>query len=241
MKDTEWIINSLFAHRGLHNDSFPENTMAAFQHAVEKGYDIECDIQLTKDEKIVVFHDKNLLRLCGVDRIVEECSYEELQEYRIMKTDETIPLLSELFQGIPAETKLLIEFKPTKRKEKIVSMFLDFMKDIPNVYAVHSFDPRIIGEFKKQDSSVIRGVISERFSFKEYGFLGLLAGYLLFNWKVKPDFINYGIKDLPRSQLDRIRKKGVLVLSYTARSQKELDFVRDRYDNAVFEHFEAKK
>jgi glycerophosphoryl diester phosphodiesterase len=240
MKDTKWIIDGLFAHRGLHNDVYPENTLGAFKHAVEKNYDVECDIQLTSDEKIVVFHDKNLKRLCGVDKIVEECTYEELQKCRINKTNETIPLLSDMFNVLPQNTKLLIEFKPTKRHEKIVSMFLEYMKGIPNIYAIHSFDPRIILDFKLQAPDVIRGIISENFSLKEYGLKGKIAGNLLLNRKIKPDFINYGFKDLPRKQLDRLMKKGMIILSYTARSQSDLDFVRSKYHNAVFENFEAK-
>lgn len=240
MKDTKWIVNGLFAHRGLHNDTYPENTLGAFKHAVDKNYDIECDIQLTLDEKIVVFHDKNLKRLCNVDRILEECTYEELQQCRIKNTNETIPLLSELFNMLPDTTKLLIEFKPSKRHEKLVAMFLDYMKDIPNTYAIHSFDPRVVFDFKVQAPEVIRGVISENFKFKQYGIQGKIAGHLLLNRKVKPDFINYGIKDLPRRKLDRLRKKGMIIISYTARSQSDLDFVRSKYDNAVFEHFEAK-
>ena len=58
-----------------------------------------------------------------------------------------------------------------------------------------------------------------------------------FNWYVKPDFINYHYEDLPTKKLDKLYKKGMCVISYTAKSQEALDFVRKRYDNAVFEQF----
>ncbi len=240
MKDTKWMIDNLFAHRGLHNELYPENTLAAFQHAVDKQYDIECDIQLTTDKQIVVFHDKTLKRLCGVDLVVEECSYQELQKYNIKDTNEKIPLLSELFDTLPTTTKLLIEFKPSRRHTELVTLFLDFMKDIPNTYAIHSFDPRVLIDFRNLAPEVIRGFISEKFKYRQYHLTGKMSGHLLFNCRTKPDFINYGFKDLPYKKLDKLKKKGMIIFSYTARTQEELDFVRERYDNAVFENFEAK-
>ena len=67
-----------FAHRGLHGGTMPENSLSAFRAAVEKGYGIETDIRFTKDKKIVVFHDDDLLRMTGDKRQVSDCTYEEL-------------------------------------------------------------------------------------------------------------------------------------------------------------------
>ncbi len=67
-----------FAHRGLHGGTMPENSLPAFRAAVEKGYGIETDIRFTKDKKIVVFHDDDLLRMTGDRRQVSDCTYEEL-------------------------------------------------------------------------------------------------------------------------------------------------------------------
>ncbi len=67
-----------FAHRGLHGGTMPENSLPAFCAAVGKGYGIETDIRFTKDKKIVVFHDDDLLRMTGDGRQVSDCTYEEL-------------------------------------------------------------------------------------------------------------------------------------------------------------------
>lgn len=241
MKNTEWMLEGNFAHRGLHNEQYPENTKAAFENAFKNSFDIEMDIQLTSDNQIVVFHDKNMKRLCGVDEILEELSYEELQEYRVMNTNERIPLLQEVLSIIPNNVRLLIEFKPTKRHKLLVSSFLELMNDFEHTYAIHSFDPRVVRDFKDMAPKVIRGFISEKFSFKKYGLVGKISGYLLFNRRIKPDFINYGIKDMPYNKLDRLKKKGMIIFAYTARTQEQLDFVRNRYDNAVFERFIPKK
>ena len=71
-----------YAHRGLWDLSLgiPENSMPAFQRAVEKGYAIELDVHLTKDHQLVVFHDDTLDRVCGVHARVDEKSFDELEK-----------------------------------------------------------------------------------------------------------------------------------------------------------------
>lgn len=240
MKDLSWIKMGYFAHRGLHNKGIPENTIAAFKNAVELGFDIELDIRLTKDMKIIVFHDHSLKRLCGVDIIVEDSYYDDIKNLRIMDTDETIPLLHDVLVQLPSTTEYLIELKPNIRAKEFVSLFIDMIRKVNIKYAVHSFDPRIVNQFRKQDSSIIRGQIASTFPNSKR-FSKYLLKHLVTNLYTKPDFTNYRFEDLPRRKLDRLHSKGHMILSYVARSQEGLDFVRERYDNAVFENFIPKK
>lgn len=91
----------IWAHRGFSSE-YPENTMLAFTKAYEAGADgIETDVQMSKDGKVVVIHDESLLRTCGVDKRVEECTFEELVNTRASRTkgdrfDATIPSFDEL-------------------------------------------------------------------------------------------------------------------------------------------------
>ena len=55
-----WLINKYIAHKGLHGKGIPENSLGAFQKAVEKNYAIELDVQLTADNEVVVIHDEHL-------------------------------------------------------------------------------------------------------------------------------------------------------------------------------------
>ena len=63
-----------YAHRGLHdfNAGIYENTIAAFEIAVKKSFGAELDVQLTSDGQVVVFHDFDLNRMCGVDKKVRD-------------------------------------------------------------------------------------------------------------------------------------------------------------------------
>lgn len=236
MKKLEWIRTEYFAHRGLHNKNIPENTIGAFKNAVKNGFHIELDVRLTKDDKIVVFHDENLKRLCMIDAKLESLNFGDLGNFPILKTNESIPLLKTVLDSMPKETMYLIELKSSKNPRMFVSLFLNLLKDYNITYAIHSFDPRILYQFKKQDNNVIRGQISSRFKNKK-GLHYIFARHMSLNWLTKPDFINYNFEDLPQKHLDKLYNKGEIIISYVAKNQKNLDFVRDRYDNAVFEDF----
>lgn len=240
-KETTWLKTQYFAHRGLFdNQSRPENSMAAFHHAVELHFDIECDIRMTKDKELIVFHDKTLKRMCHQEGAVHVLNYSDLSQCHLLNTTETIPLLKDLLDTLPNDTYLLIELKPHNRPKEMVSVFLDLMKDYSFTYAIHSFDPMILYYFKKFKPSIIRGQISSCFRNKS-SIKHFLLKHMVFNVFTRPDFINYQIEDLPRKRLDKLKEKGVIILAYSARSESDLAFMKDRYDNAVFEHFIPKK
>ncbi|MCF7925342.1 MAG: glycerophosphodiester phosphodiesterase [Candidatus Izimaplasma sp.] len=240
-KDLTWIKTNYFAHRGLYNnDDIPENTIAAFLNAVDHGYDIECDVRLTKDDQLIVFHDETLHRLAQKDMIVCAHNYNELKTMTLLDTKETIPLLKNVLDALPQTTAYLIEFKPVKSAKRLVTLFLELMDNYEVPYAIHSYDPFVLYQFKKQAPQIIRGQISETFPNKK-GIKYFLLKHMAFNCLTKPDFINYRFEDLPRKQLDKLRHKGMPILSFSARSEADLAFVKMHYDNAVFEHFMPKK
>lgn len=86
--------NTMIAHRGLFNNNSdaPENSLAAFRNALEHGFGMELDVQLTKDGKLVVFHDFDLKRMCGVHKKLTELTYAELEQYSLKNSTEKIPL-----------------------------------------------------------------------------------------------------------------------------------------------------
>ena len=72
----------MIAHRGVSGLEL-ENTCPAFVAAgVKSYYGIETDVHVTADGKIIVFHDDNLKRLTGIDKVVEECTFDELRAIR---------------------------------------------------------------------------------------------------------------------------------------------------------------
>lgn len=79
--------NKLIAHRGLHDKDTPENSMGALKKALEKDIAVEFDVHLLKDNKIIVFHDNNLKRMTGIDKKINELSYDEIKDIKLANSD----------------------------------------------------------------------------------------------------------------------------------------------------------
>ena len=86
ISEKSWIVTKPIAHRGLHDEFLPENSKAAYENAIENGYPIEMDIQLTKDGELVCFHDDNMVRMTGVDALVCDKTLAEIKEMRLAGT-----------------------------------------------------------------------------------------------------------------------------------------------------------
>jgi len=245
MKDLTWLKVEKIAHRGLYkkDQSVPENSMLAFKKALEKGYAIELDVNLTKDLVVVAFHDYSLKRICQDDRNIDEISYRELKDLKLFHTEEKISTLHEVIEYVDGKVPLLIELKPHGDVKKLCHKTMDILKNYQGRYALFSFNPKVCYTLKKNYPNVIRGQISEYFTDnkKMSRFSKYLMKSMFFNRFTKPDFISYGITDLPNKYLDKYKKKGLTIISYAAKNQDEFNRVKSFYDNVVFEYFEPKK
>ena len=110
-----------YAHRGLFdNDSVaPENSLAAFKKAVDAGYGIELDVQLSKDEKLVVFHDATLKRMCGIDGKVWDYTLEELQQMKLLNSNETIPTFEQFLEVVDGKVPFILEYKLDRAQTRV--------------------------------------------------------------------------------------------------------------------------
>ena len=197
------------AHRGIHdNKTVPENSLPAFNAAAEAGCGIELDVQFTKDRQLVVFHDDNLSRMCGDDRLVIDVTYDELSKMRLLDSDEKIPLLSEVLETVGGRVPLLIEMKNERRVVwELPRALYSIMKDYKGVYAIESFNPMFLRKYKKFDKTIARGMLSMRFGeFKDQcrrhqRLIALTLENLMWNFMAKPDFIAYRITDYKKVSL----------------------------------------
>ena len=106
-----------YAHRGLYENGSdaPENSMAAFKKAVDAGFGIELDVQLTRDRIPVIFHDFDLVRACGVPGMVCDFSFEELSQFRLFGSSERIPALRDFLEMVDGRVPLIVEYKSEDR------------------------------------------------------------------------------------------------------------------------------
>ncbi len=216
-----------YAHRGYHDKpQIPENSMAAFRRSVEFGLPTEIDVHLIADGSLVVFHDEELERETGVKGIIEDYDISNLRKLRLEETDEMIPTFDEvldLFEdtGLP----LLIELKVNRGNYKALSRAVaERLDSYKGPFAVQSFDPRVLMEFRRIRPQFVRGQLAKNFYRSPEGlpFYQVAAlTNLMFNMLVKPDFISYKFLDRDNRALRRsIDRKGMTEASWTIRSAK---------------------
>ena len=153
----------IIAHRGVHdNESIPENSMKAFKLALDKKYNIEFDIHVTKDEKLVIFHDDNLKRMTGVDRFIEDLTLSELKELKLLNTDEEIPEFKDLLDLVSGKVLLDIEIKSTKKVKLVCKLVLEELKNYKGEILLKSFNPFIVKELKKKSDYKVGLLITKK-------------------------------------------------------------------------------
>ena len=155
-----------FAHRGLHGPGIPENSLAAFRAAIEAGAGIECDVRLTGDGQVMVFHDHDLRRMCASALAVEATRAEILAAQKLYDSSEHIPWLSELLELVAGQVPLLIELKcRSGNAARLAQAVAAELEEYAGPVGVMSFEPRAIKWFARRLPYRRRGlVISERAS-----------------------------------------------------------------------------
>lgn len=243
-KDFGWLLEGYFAHRGLFNEEFPENSMEAFENAMKHGYGIEIDVQFSKDKKLVVFHDDDLKRITGDSRNVCDVEFHELSKLNLSNTDKHMSLFEDVLKKINGKVPLIIEIKHGKNAKELASQTFKFLKNYKGKYAVQSFDPFILAWFAKNQPQVIRGQLSA--SPKNYvGFKGyekFVLCNLLLNFKSKPDFISYELDGLPHIMVKFNRK--ILkrpLLAWVIKNDNELKKAKLCSDGYIFDSFIPKE
>lgn len=242
--DREPFLHVLYAHRGLHDNETdaPENSMKAFEKAVEAGYGIELDIQLSRDHVPVVFHDFTLKRVCGAEGKVCEYTYEELQQFRLCRTGEKIPRLDEVLRLVNGKVPLIVEFKVEWRDLALCPPADALLRDYKGVYCIESFNPLVLFWYRRHNKKVMRGQLSDAFGKNGEDVysspLYRALENLLFNFLTKPDFIAYNHK-FYRNRARCICRYvyGGLAAAWTVKSQEELDARRDDFDLFIFDSF----
>lgn len=196
------FIGRNFAHRGLHkiDKSIPENSIPAFDAAARIGYGVELDVHITSDNQLVVFHDDDLERVCGVKGHIRDMSYEELRQLRLFGTKNHIPLLSEVLAVINKRSPIIVELKRGIKRRELCRLTYEMMKSYGGRYFIESFDPRIVMWFRINAPEVIRGQLSTRPSVLRKTTSTINAfflGYMLTNFLARPQFVAYELGHKP--------------------------------------------
>lgn len=245
----EPFMKQPIAHRGYFDNgsAAPENSLAAFQRAIDHGYAIELDTQLSADGTVVVLHDKSLLRSSGVDRNVQDMTDTELASCTLFNSSEKVPTFAEALKLINGQVPLLVEIKGEAGDDvaAISKATAELLDKYDGVYVVQSFNPFALQWFKENRPDVPRGLLSKDFIADGEGQSVVNRAALtsmLTNVAARPNFISYELKSDGQLTFEAMQHLSDLpCFAWTLKSQEELDKAKAAgFDGFIFDSFEAK-
>jgi len=214
-----------FAHRGLHSGTaFPENSLIAFAAALERGAGIECDLRLTADNEIVVFHDADAWRLCASPLRIGESRLEDLGRLRV--GEGPIPTLASLLALVAGRVPLLLEVKVDGDVWRWVPALRQALKGYAGPLGVMSFDARLVRLLKTNLPEVRRGLVVR-------DSLGPTNRWLAMRL-ASPQFLAVDVAAIGKPWVARARAQ-MPVYSWTVRTPEQLQTVAVHADAPIWE------
>jgi glycerophosphoryl diester phosphodiesterase len=199
-----WLTARPAAHRGLHDRShgLVENTIPAFEAAIERGFAIELDVQPTADGDAVVFHDHTLGRLTAEKGDVRDYTRETLESIPVTGSGTTIPSLAKVLAHVDGRTPLIVELKSNFDGQLALA---DAVAGATNAYpgplALMSFDPALVARLRTHKLGRPLGIVSASMGYEHWVHLSrwqsFVQGALLHRPALWCDFISYNQDHLP--------------------------------------------
>lgn len=247
MTDTDSLFAVPIAHRGLHDRSQGrvENCESSFQAAIEAGFAIECDVRLSRDNQVVVFHDDTLGRVTQSKAVVRELSVAELKDIVFKHGPDRIQTLQELLDQVDGKVPLIIELK--SRWDKDEGLALRVAETVGSYFgpvATMSFDPVLVSAAQRWLPHLPNGIVSEHYrDIEHWKFLSRFERFRLskmLHWPwTRPDFISYNIDDLPHPVVSMFENlMSVPVICWTIRTPQQAAKARKICDQITFEGFD---
>ncbi|HWP17172.1 MAG TPA: glycerophosphodiester phosphodiesterase family protein, partial [Xanthobacteraceae bacterium] len=200
----DWLTARPVAHRGLHNGvTAIENTATAFKAAMDGGYAIETDVQITADGEAMVHHDFALGRLTLGSRQLAAMTAAGLREVPFKATADRMMTLGELCDFVAGRVPLVIELKSRfDGNLSLVRRAGEVLTAYPGPAALMSFDPAPIAALREMAPDIPRGIVAERhYGHSEWHDLTPAQkrslAFLLHGFRTRPHFVAYHVKDLP--------------------------------------------
>ncbi len=232
-----WLRTRPIAHRGLHDISAgrPENTLASFEHACNKGFPIELDVRITLDGKAIVFHDFSLKRLTGINKWVSSVPAKEFKKIKVLDTEEHIPLLDEVLELINGRVPVLIEIKRNLLPGIFENVIIKSLEKYNGEFAILSFNPIALRYLHDVAPEYISGINigrAEKIFFKTNLFNKFINNFSF------PHFISYSMNgDVPYYSASFYRKYDLPILAWTVSSKEDQVKAKGFADNIIFEKF----
>ncbi len=237
MSSPEWLKKQPIAHRGLHdlNNQRWENTLAAFDAAAKAGFAIECDVHLTKDGGVIVFHDDDLERLTGRKGRISDLTLAEASELHIGGTADHAPTLRQMLDLVDARVPVVIELKGIEgRDDGLVAAVAKELASYKGDVGIMSFDHHLVRLFASDAPGIPGGLTAEGTRTKHFeAHFSMLAHQI--------SFVSYNVHHLPNPFVNFVREKlNLPVISWTVRDTEMKKHSDLNVDQITFEGFDPR-
>jgi glycerophosphoryl diester phosphodiesterase len=248
MSTPSWLVAKPIAHRGLHNkaEGVIENTISAAQAAIEHGFPIELDVQLTADKETIVFHDFELDRLTGETGSVVERKLSDLTRIGIAgaKGGDKIPSLKQFLDAVAGRVPLVVEIKSKFNGDMtLTKRTIEILADYSGPFVIKSFDPDIVTHLRHNAPHITRGIIGElEYASKADSLMTdelrhRLSNLLHFS-ESQPQFVSWKVHNLPCAAPYLCKAIGNLpLMAWTVRTPEDRARAEKNADQMVFEGF----
>ena len=239
------------AHRGLHDLAAgrPENSRAAMRAAIDAGYGIEIDLQLSLDGQAMVFHDYSLARLTGASGPIRQRTAADLAAIPLSGGDgETIPTLTGILDLVGGRAPLLIEIKDQDgvmgpNVGPLEYATAQALTDYSGPVALMSFNPNAVAALARLLPDVPRGLVTCGYNPLDWPLLPqptcdhlrLIPDYD----RVGASFVSHDVEDLHNPRLAELRAAGAKILCWTVTSPEVERTAREVAHNITFEGYLA--
>ena len=239
-----WLTARPIAHRGGHDASAGriENSPSAARAAMARGFAIECDVQLSRDGEVLVFHDTTLERLAEASGPVANRSLAELQDLTLKGSSDKIPSLADFLALIAGAVPLITELKSRFDGDlRLADRVAEIAESYAGPLAIKSFDPAPIARLRANGISRPLGIVAEA-SYDDPYFAEMSAeqkrdcAAFLHVEATRPDFLSWRVDDLPHPTPTLLRALAkVPVMTWTVRSEAQRRLAGLYADQIVFE------
>ena len=242
----DWLIQRPIAHRGLHDAAagLIENTAGAVRAAIEAGYGIEIDLQVSRDGEAMVHHDASLGRLTAGHGRLDALTAAELKRVPFRASEERIMTLGELCDLVDGRATVLVELKSRFDGDaRLALRVAAVLAPYRGPAAAMSFDPGQLALLRRKASQLPCGIIAAKYRPHPYWdqmppWMRHGMGSLLTALAARPRFVAYAVGDLPAlAPLIARHVFGLPLLTWAVRSAEERQTAACWADQIIFEGF----
>lgn len=240
------FLSRPITHRGLHDITAgrPENSRSAFEAAIAHGYGIELDVQLTRDDHALVFHDYHLSRLTEANGPVRQRTSRDMADITLIGGDDHAEPLSDILAHIAGRAPVLIELKDQDGEmgtdvgilERSVAQALT---GYTGEVAVMSFNPNTTALMADLLPNIPRGLVTSAYG-KNWPLPQRIRDHLRdipdFD-RAQASFISHEASDLSRARVTELKSQGANILCWTITSQAAADEALEIAENITFETY----